>query len=92
MGDEGPSPAPPADGEYLAQHVREALARDPRVAELGISVTVEPGEVYLSGEVTTGERRHAIVTVAREVLPGHQIRDQVTVTPLGQPDDMETLS
>lgn len=92
MGDEGPPPAPSPDGEYLAQHVRDALARDSRVGELGISVTVEPREAYLSGEVATEDRRDAIVTVARELLPGHDIRNQVTVTPLCPPDDMEMLS
>ena len=92
MGDEGPLPAPSPDREYLAQHLRDALAHDPRVAELGISVTVGPGEIHLSGEVTTEERRDAIATVSRELLPDHQIRNQVTVTPLCPPDYMETLS
>ncbi len=92
MDDEGPSPAASTDGENLAQHVRDALAHDPRVAELGVSVTVEPGTVYLSGHVTTEERRDAIATVAAELLAGHEIRNQITVSPLCQPDDMETLS
>ena len=45
--------------EYLAQHVRDALAEDPRVSELGISVTVAGDHVYLGGQVATNERRQA---------------------------------
>ena len=77
--------------EYLAQHVRDALARDPRVADLGISVTVEPGAVRLSGLVATEERRDAVAMVAGEVLGGRTVRNDVTVTTMDQPDGMEHL-
>ena len=77
--------------EYLAQQVREALVHDPRVAELGISVTVEPGRAYLAGEVTTEERREAVATVARELLPDREISNQVTVTTCCGPDEVENL-
>ncbi|MDP8975536.1 MAG: BON domain-containing protein [Actinomycetota bacterium] len=78
--------------EYLAQHVREALARDPRVADLGISVKVEPGAVRLSGQVATEQRREGVAVVAREALDaGHEVRNDVTVTPMGQPEDMENV-
>jgi osmotically-inducible protein OsmY len=76
---------------YTAQHLWEALARDPRVAELGISVTADPGRVYLSGEVATEERRHLIATVAGELLPDHEVRNQVTVTACREPEDVENL-
>ena len=77
--------------EYLAQHVREALAQDPRVADLGITVTAEPGRVYLSGEVATEERRHAIGTVAGELLADHEVTNQVTVIDCREPEDVENL-
>ena len=80
-----------ADEEYLAQHLRDALAEDPRVSELGIVVTVVGGHVYLSGEVATAERRQAIAEVATEVLPDHQLHNDVGVTSRSQADGMEML-
>ena len=77
--------------EYLAQHVREALAQDPRVADLAITVTAEPGRVYLSGEVATEERRNTIGAVAGELLPDHDVRNQVTVTDCREPEGVENL-
>ena len=77
--------------EYLAQHVRDALARDPRVADLGISVTVEPGAVRLSGQVATDQPRDAVAMVAGEVVGGQAVRNDVTVTTMSQPDGMEHL-
>lgn len=77
--------------EYLVEHVRDALAHDPRIAELGISVTLEHGQAYLAGEVTTERRRQAIATVASELLPDHEITNQVTVTTCCGPDEVEML-
>ncbi len=77
--------------EYLAQHVREALAHDPRVADLGICVTVEPGAVRLSGQVVTEERRGAVALVAQELLAGHQVHNDVTVTACEEPNHVENV-
>lgn len=77
--------------EYLAEHVREALAHDPRVADLGITVTVEPGTVRLSGEVATEERREAVGVVAREVGTGYEILNDVTVTACEEPNAVENV-
>lgn len=77
--------------DYLAEHVRDALAHDARVADLGISVTVEPGTVRLSGEVATDERRDAAALVAGEILAGRQVRNEVTVSACDEPDATENL-
>jgi osmotically-inducible protein OsmY len=77
--------------EYLAEHVRDAMAHDPRVADLGITVTVGPGTVRLSGEVATEERRDAVAIVAREVVTGHQVLNDVTVTACEEPNDVENV-
>lgn len=82
---------PRSDEEYRAQHVREVLAEDPRVAELGIAVTVVGDHVYLSGEVATAERRQAIAVVTAEVLPQHEVHNHVGVTSLSAADGMEVL-
>jgi len=77
--------------EYLAEHVRDALAHDRRVAELGISVTVEPTAVRLSGQVATEERRDAAAIVAGEVLAGREVRNDVTVAACDEPNGVENL-
>jgi len=77
--------------DYLAEHVRDALAHDPRVADLGISVTLEPGAVRLSGQVATEERRDAAALVAGEILDGRQVRNEVTVPACDEPDATENL-
>ncbi len=79
------------DEDYLAQHVRDVLAEDPRVGELGIAVTVVGDHVYLSGEVATAERREAIAGVTAEVLPGHELHNHVGVTSLSEAEGMEVL-
>ena len=78
--------------DYLAQHVHDAMAHDPRVADLGILVTVEPGMVRLSGEVATEERRDAVAMVAREILTGYEVRNNVTVTACDEPDRVENVT
>ncbi|HEV3402401.1 MAG TPA: hypothetical protein VG078_11320 [Acidimicrobiales bacterium] len=51
-------PDAPAEA-YVVEHVRTALAVDPRVGELGIVVTFEDGRLVLAGEVAT--RRSTVV-------------------------------
>jgi hypothetical protein len=64
-----------------------ALARDPRVHELGISVTViaEQRCVWLEGVVATAERREQVTRVLRELLPGFAIRNDVSVGSMAAP-------
>ncbi|MDQ4149952.1 MAG: BON domain-containing protein [Actinomycetota bacterium] len=71
--------------EYAAQRLRQQLARDERVAELGIDVTIVEGKVFVRGKVSTAERREAIEAVAREVLPDLTIVNEVTITKLDEP-------
>ncbi len=81
-----------AGEEYLVQRLRERLAEDPRVGELGISVTVKGAKVFLGGEVVTEERRRAVAEVALEVLPDHELYNGVTVADVSEDDGMEMLS
>ncbi|HZG95719.1 MAG TPA: BON domain-containing protein [Mycobacteriales bacterium] len=78
--------------EYLAGHLHETLAEDPRVSEQGICVTVTPGNVFLTGVVSTVERRDAITEVAHEVAPDHRIHNQVTVGAFPEPTAQEALT
>ena len=76
---------------YLAEHLRDTLAQDPRVNELGLQVVIRSRKVFLTGNVMTTERRGAISEVAEEVLPGYEIHNEVTVGALGGTTEMEQL-
>lgn len=77
--------------QYEAARLRQALAEDPRTAELGIGVTVRPGEVFLRGEVLTDERRERIGQVVAELAPDRTIHNDVQVSNCAEPDGEERL-
>lgn len=76
---------------YLAQHLHEALASDPRVNELGIEVEIEGETVVLRGTLTSPEQREAVTRVARDVAPDHQVRNETTVKDLTEPTQTEVI-
>lgn len=78
-------PRPDDPPEYLVAHVREALATDPRVNELGLDVQVAGADVVVTGAVLSSERRDAIGAVVAEVAPGHHVRNQATVAEYPEP-------
>jgi osmotically-inducible protein OsmY len=77
--------------QYAAARLHEALAKDPRIAELGIRVTVRPGEVFLRGEVLTEERRDRIAAVVAELAPDLTIHNDVRVVDCAEPTGRERL-
>jgi hypothetical protein len=77
--------------EYVVGHIEEALARDPRVGELEISVRVTGRVVELTGTVTTPERQEAISEVVRTLLPDYEVRNMTTVGPFPEKHDKERL-
>ena len=76
---------------YVAERVRTALAEDPRVGELGITVTFEGGSLVLSGEVATAERRAVVEVVAREQAPGIEVDNRVSASVLDEPGEPEVV-
>jgi predicted RNA-binding protein with PUA domain len=80
----------PAD--YIIQRVRDALAADERVAEMGVEVRIAAGKVFLTGQIPTEERRDAVGVVAGEVLPEYEIHNETVVTELGEHPRVERLS
>jgi osmotically-inducible protein OsmY len=76
---------------YLVERVRTALASDPRVNELGIAVTVVERKVFLRGTVATPARQAGIATVVRELLPEHEIHNDVRVEEPAAATEPETL-
>lgn len=86
---------PPSNEEpkhYLVGKIREALAEDARVNELDIQVTVAGRKVFVSGNVTTADRRKAISTVLAELLPGYDVHNEVRVNRFVETDHVENLS
>jgi hypothetical protein len=77
--------------EYLIARLQEAFVHDERTDELGITIAFSDGWVVLSGTVPTPQRREAVLAVAREVLGGRALRDEIVVAELCEPQGMETL-
>ncbi|HEX2241061.1 MAG TPA: BON domain-containing protein [Actinomycetota bacterium] len=78
--------------QYLAAHIREALAQDPRVNDLNIQVNVAGRKLFLTGNVPTEERCKTIAAVVRELVPDYEVHNEVTVQSLEPAGDMEKLS
>jgi Icc-related predicted phosphoesterase len=68
--------------EYLAAKLRDALAADERVAQLDIDIRFHGNNVTLGGAVGTDERRNAAANVARDILPDHDIINELEVIDL----------
>lgn len=76
--------------EYSSERLREEFARDERIGELGIEVTISADRAFLRGKVSSPDRRDAIGEVAREFLPDCVIVNEVSVIELEKPH-MESL-
>lgn len=70
----------PADNQV--ERVREALAGDPRVQELGLDVTIRGFTVVVSGTVSTPQRRSHVPAVVNDVLAGYEVRNETDVVDL----------
>ena len=73
----------PERDDYCVEHLREALATDERVSELGLIVTVRDTRVFVAGAVSTPERQQAVADVVREHLPDCDVHNETTVVSLG---------
>jgi osmotically-inducible protein OsmY len=76
---------------YVAERIRDALAHDERVAELGISVSVSGDRVFLTGDVATDERKTAVGEVVTPLLEGRSLHNAVTVASLSEPEGREEI-
>ena len=77
---------------YLVERIRELLAQDPRVNELGIVVTIAGTRVFLTGTVTSATRQQAITEVLREAFSDLEICNDVRVQDIAPPGGRETLT
>ncbi len=65
---------------YVAEHVRDQLLHDPRIGELDVHVSIENGVAFVTGNVSTPDRRAALDDVLAELLPGIQICNETTIS------------
>ncbi len=78
--------------QYVIGQVQEALAHDPRLGELDIQVKVVGRKVFLSGAVATAARCAAVTEVVRELLPDHEIHNEVVVAARDEDPAAEELT
>ena len=78
--------------DYAAQRLRDALATDERVAEMGVQVRTVAGKVFLTGQVPTAARQRAVGVVAAEVLPDYEVHNETVVTMLVDEPRVERLT
>jgi hypothetical protein len=77
--------------EYLVAHAGDALATDPRTAELELDVSVDGREVVVTGTVATPERQAAVGEVVARALPGREVRNLTGVEDEAADPFVETL-
>jgi hypothetical protein len=82
---------PEVPEEYLIAHAGEALAADPRTAELELDISVDGQEVVVTGTVATPERQAATGEVVARALPGREVRNLTTVEDETAQPFVETL-
>jgi osmotically-inducible protein OsmY len=80
-----------SDYQYLVGKLQHALAIDQRVNMLDVKVTVRGGKIHLTGEVATEERRRAVAEVVAELLPGAEVRNELTVLEVNYPPQSEII-
>lgn len=78
--------------DYAIQRLRDALAADERVAEMGVQVRIVAGKAFLTGQVATAERHQAVGAIAREVLPDCEVHNETVVTVVGDQPRVERLT
>ncbi|HVM20107.1 MAG TPA: BON domain-containing protein [Egibacteraceae bacterium] len=77
---------------YATEHLRDALAHDPRVGTLDIHVRAVGDVLVVTGNVTSAEQRDAVDEVLGELVTDTDIRNDVTVAELSEPDGQEAVS
>jgi hypothetical protein len=77
--------------EYLVAHASEALVTDPRTAELELDVSIDGGEVVVTGTVATPERQTAVGEAVAKAVPGREVRNLTAVGDEAADPFVETL-
>jgi hypothetical protein len=77
--------------EYVAERLREAIATEPDVYQLGVTVHVVGDQVHLAGPTSTPAQRQAIVALVERLAPELHVVDDLEVPSLPQPTEAEEL-
>lgn len=64
---------------YVVEHVRQALATDPRTLVQGLRVSRQGDSVVLSGTVASDSRRDAVGQVAAEIAARFRVCNDIVV-------------
>ena len=84
-------PAPPEPPEYRAERLRDAIATQSEVHELGIGVEVAGGTVVLSGSASTFAQRDAIGGLVGRLAPDLAVVNDIEVPSTEPPHRVERL-
>jgi hypothetical protein len=82
---------PQQPDEYLCEQIRQAVAHDERVGEFDLQVEIVAGKVFVTGTVATDERRQAISAIVAEMIPEHELHNDVVVPPMHDAGEVEHL-
>ena len=77
--------------QYVAERIRSALASDRRVSEIGIGVKIVGNRVQLSGAVATPDRRALVEQIVRELMPDHDVQNDIVIQEMGESQRAERL-
>jgi osmotically-inducible protein OsmY len=77
--------------EYLAEHIRSALARE-GAHQLGITVSVHGSEVRVAGAVDTPECRAEVLAHVARLAPGREVLDDLDHHPEVPPEPPERIA
>jgi len=80
------------DDPFIAEHVRDALASDPRTAGIELDVSAAGDAIVLRGTVTTMQRRDAVQDVIRERFPDWDVHNELIAREFHEPTRAEHLS
>ena len=75
--------------DYVEGHLEEALAQ---TGETDVHVQVVPGQVLITGNVTTEVRRDAITAIAGDLVEDLVVRNEVIVLEPREPEVEEHMS
>jgi hypothetical protein len=73
------------DSVYRAERVRESLACEPEVSELGIEVVIVEEEIVLRGTLASDRRKAQVLAHVRRLCPDLEIRDELKIHVLRGP-------
>ena len=74
----------------VTEETRRALAEDPRLGQLDVSITLRGRRALLTGHVVTRDRQELLASVVAEHLPGYEI-DNATTTLENLPEPPEAV-